>query len=108
MPRPVIFEGRRLPASYANFYIANGAVLVPVFNDPNDRVALNTLAEAIPHPRDRADLFRRPDLGIRRAALHDAATSGSRHLAADGALAFHLSLPKNCHPERSEGSAYCG
>ena len=45
MPRPVIFEGRRLPASYANFYIANGAVLVPVFNDPNDRVALNTLAE---------------------------------------------------------------
>jgi agmatine deiminase len=45
MPRPVIFEGRRLPASYANFYIANGAVLVPVFNDPNDRIALNTLAD---------------------------------------------------------------
>jgi len=38
MPRPVIFEGRRLLASYANFYFANGAVLVPVFNDPNDRV----------------------------------------------------------------------
>ena len=48
MPRPVIFEGRRLPASYANFYIANGCVLVPVFNDPNDRVALNTLAECFP------------------------------------------------------------
>jgi agmatine deiminase len=48
MPRPVIFEGRRLPASYANFYIANGAVLVPVFNEPNDRVALNTLAELFP------------------------------------------------------------
>jgi agmatine deiminase len=48
MPRPVFFEGRRLPASYANFYIANGAVLVPVFNDPNDRVALNTLAELFP------------------------------------------------------------
>jgi agmatine deiminase len=48
MPRPVIFEGRRLPASYANFYIANGAVLVPVFNDPNDRVALDTLAELFP------------------------------------------------------------
>ena len=45
MPRPVIFEGRKLPASYANFYIANGVVLVPVFNDPNDRIALNTLAE---------------------------------------------------------------
>jgi len=48
MPRPVVFEGRRLPASYANFYIANGAVLVPVFNDPNDRIALNTLAEIFP------------------------------------------------------------
>jgi len=48
LPRPVLFEGRRLPASYANFYIANGIVLVPVFNDPNDRVALNTLAELFP------------------------------------------------------------
>jgi agmatine deiminase len=48
MPRPVLFEGRRLPASYANFYIANGEVLVPVFNDPNDRIALNTLAELFP------------------------------------------------------------
>jgi len=44
MPSPVIFEKRRLPASYANFYIANGVVLVPVFNDPNDRIALNTLS----------------------------------------------------------------
>lgn len=48
MPRPVIFEQRRLPASYANFYIANGVVLIPVFNDPNDRIALNTLAEVFP------------------------------------------------------------
>jgi len=48
MPRPVVFEDRRLPASYANFYIANGAVLAPVFNDPNDRVALNTLSELFP------------------------------------------------------------
>ena len=48
MPRPVVFEGRQLPASYANFYIANGMVLVPVFNDPNDRIALNTLAELFP------------------------------------------------------------
>jgi agmatine deiminase len=44
MPGPAVFEQRRLPASYANFYIANGVVLVPVFNDPNDRIALNTLA----------------------------------------------------------------
>jgi agmatine deiminase len=48
MPAPVIFEKRRLPASYANFYIANGVVLAPVFNDPNDRIALNTLAELFP------------------------------------------------------------
>jgi len=48
MPQPVVFEGRRLPASYANFYIANGVVLVPVFNRPNDRIALNTLAQLFP------------------------------------------------------------
>lgn len=48
MPGPVVFEGRRLPASYANFYIANGVVLVPVFNDPNDRIALNLLSEIFP------------------------------------------------------------
>jgi agmatine deiminase len=48
MPGPVIFENRRLPASYANFYIANGIVLVPVFNDPNDRIALSTLAALFP------------------------------------------------------------
>jgi agmatine deiminase len=48
LPRPVIFRGQRLPASYANFYIANGLVLVPTFHDPNDRVALNTLAEVFP------------------------------------------------------------
>src|SRR5712692_7925613 len=48
MPAPVYFEGRRLPASYANFYIANGIVLVPVFNDPNDRVALDILADIFP------------------------------------------------------------
>jgi agmatine deiminase len=45
MPAPVVFSGQRLPASYANFYIANGLVLVPTFNDPNDRIALNILAE---------------------------------------------------------------
>jgi agmatine deiminase len=50
-PRPVMMKGERLPASYANFYIANGVVLVPTFNDPNDRVALNTLAELMPSHR---------------------------------------------------------
>jgi len=47
-PRAVVMDGQRLPASYANFYIANGVVIVPTFNDPNDRVALNTLAELLP------------------------------------------------------------
>jgi agmatine deiminase len=48
MPEPVYFNGQRLPASYANFYIANGLVLVPTFNDLNDRHALNKLAELFP------------------------------------------------------------
>ncbi len=47
-PRAVIMDDVRLPASYANFYIANGTVIVPTFNDPNDRVALNTLAALFP------------------------------------------------------------
>ncbi|HTV04033.1 MAG TPA: agmatine deiminase family protein [Acidobacteriaceae bacterium] len=51
MPAPVIFEGQRLPASYGNFYIANGLVLAPTFNDPNDRIALNMLAELFPRRR---------------------------------------------------------
>lgn len=50
-PRPVMMNGQRLPASYANFYIANGVVLVPTFNDPMDRVALTILADCFP---DRA------------------------------------------------------
>ena len=48
MPHPVVFHGQRLPASYANFYIANGLVLMPTFHDRNDRVALNILAELFP------------------------------------------------------------
>jgi agmatine deiminase len=48
LPRPVVFNRQRLPASYANFYIANELVLVPTFHDPNDRIALNILAEVFP------------------------------------------------------------
>ena len=48
MPAPVYFDGQRLPASYANFYIANQIVLVPTFNDPNDAVALTKLAQLFP------------------------------------------------------------
>ena len=68
MPRPVVFRGQRLPASYANFYIANGLVLVPTFHDPNDRVALNILAEVFP---DReVDRHSRVDLVWGLGTLH--------------------------------------
>ena len=49
MPEPVVFEGQRLPASYANFYIANSLVLVPTFNDCHDRHALNIIAACFPN-----------------------------------------------------------
>jgi len=48
MPAPLFFDRQRLPASYANFYIANDRVLVPTFNDPNDRRALGILADLFP------------------------------------------------------------
>ena len=60
MPSPIFYDGYRLPASYANFYIANACVIVPTFNDPNDRVALGILGE----------LFRdRPVVGIHAVDL---------------------------------------
>jgi agmatine deiminase len=68
MPAPLCFGGRRLPASYANFYIANACVIVPTFNDRNDRVALGILGE----------LFRdRPVVGIHAVDL--VLGSGSLH-----------------------------
>jgi agmatine deiminase len=48
MPEPLYFDGQRLPASYANFYISNAVVLMPTFNDPKDRIALGILAELFP------------------------------------------------------------
>lgn len=48
MPKALYYDGYRLPATYANFYIANGCVLVPTYNDPNDRVALRVLGEIFP------------------------------------------------------------
>ena len=56
LPTPVWFRGQRLPATYANFYIANAAVLVPTFNDPHDKTALNILTELFPH-RDVVGIY---------------------------------------------------
>ena len=50
-PEPVMMRGERLPASYANFYVSNTAVLVPTFNDPADRIALHTLGDLFPGRR---------------------------------------------------------
>ena len=60
MPAPLYFDGYRLPASYANFYICNAAVLMPTFNDPQDRIALSILSELV---RDR------PVIGIHAVDL---------------------------------------
>jgi agmatine deiminase len=49
MPSPVIYEDQRLPASYANFYIANESVIVPIFRDKNDQKALDILEECFPN-----------------------------------------------------------
>jgi agmatine deiminase len=51
MPSPQVFKGQRLPASYANFYISNYTVLVPTFNDPKDRIALEILSELFPNKK---------------------------------------------------------
>lgn len=51
MPRPQHEQGQRMPASYANFYVANAAVLVPVFDDPGDAAALATIGAAFPGRR---------------------------------------------------------
>jgi agmatine deiminase len=68
MPAPLYFAGNRLPASYANFYIANAAVLVPTFNDPNDRVALGTLGELF---KDRPVIgLHAVDLVLGRGTVH--------------------------------------
>lgn len=68
MPAPLYFKGNRLPASYANFYVANACVIVPTFNDVNDRMALGILAE----------LFKdRPVVGIHAVDL--VLGSGSLH-----------------------------
>ena len=68
MPAPLYFAGNRLPASYANFYVANAAVLVPTFNDPNDRIALGLLGELF---KDRPVIgLHAVDLVLGRGTVH--------------------------------------
>lgn len=68
MPEPVFYQGEQLPASYANFYIANQSVLVPVFNDKADRTALGILAEVFPD-REVVGVYAR-DLVVGLGTLH--------------------------------------
>ena len=68
MPAPIVFEKQRLPASYANFYVTTGSVLVPVFNDPNDRVALGIFSELFP-TREIVGIYSR-DLVLGLGTLH--------------------------------------
>jgi len=68
MPRPLWFDGYRLPASYANFYIANGVVLVPTFNDTNDAAALRILRECFPNREVRG--VHCVDIALGLGALH--------------------------------------
>jgi len=67
-PRAVEMNGERLPASYANFYVTTGAVLVPTFNDPNDHVALGMFAELFPK-REIIGIYSR-DLVLGLGTLH--------------------------------------
>jgi len=78
MPDPLWFDGQRLPASYANFYIANDRVLAPTFNDPHDRLALGILADLFPHRKivgiHAVDLA----LGPGHTPLPDPTTTGEK------------------------------
>jgi hypothetical protein len=75
VPAPGDHEGERLPASYANFYIANGVVIVPTFNDRNDRDRAEHPGRALPRPRGGGHPRRGPGVGAGDAALPDAAAA---------------------------------
>ena len=77
MPSPVFFRGQRLPASYANFYIANRLVLVPTFNDPEGSPRARGPCRALSRSRGSRHSLRRPRVGARHAALHDPAAAGA-------------------------------
>ena len=98
MPRPVVFDGDRLPASYANFYVANGCVLVPTFNDPNDRVAMRVIAECFPD-REVCGIHCR-DVALGQGSLHCLAQQqpsapGVSSLATDSVAVCAIMAPRD-------------
>ncbi len=76
MPSKIVREGQRLPASYANFYIANKVVLLPAFGDPNDAWAASVLRQALPGRRIVSIDCRELIWGLGGFPLPDAATAG--------------------------------
>ena len=76
MPEPVIYEDQRLPASYANFYIANGSVIMPTFRSKNDGKAIDILQGCFPEHKVTGDRFDGYYLGIRQFSLPEPAGTG--------------------------------
>ncbi len=81
MPGRIVAEGEPLPASYANFYIANDVVLLPVYEHANDAQAIDTLSRLFPDRRVVPVVVRAPRLGHGRDPLRDAAAAESPGLA---------------------------
>ncbi len=106
MPQPIFFDGVRLPASYANFYIANRCVLVPTFNDPSDRIALTRLARLFPDLGGGGHTCGRPLARARHRPLPDPAATPS--LVRPALLIAHIwpicSLFAPCRPRASPAS----
>ena len=93
MPKKIVREGLRLPASYANFYIANTCVLVPTFADPNDEAALSILARMFSGSARDRDRLPRVNLGPGHVPLPDAAATGCVNVRRDLIVPTVAALP---------------
>ena len=117
MPRRIVREDLVLPASYANFYIANNCVLLPTFADPMDEPARETLQKLFPGSQSDRDRLPRINLGPGHVSLPDPATAGgavkenaptlipTSHVERDKAVlcvgrsAFNISSERGCQGE---------
>ena len=97
---PMLDEGRRLAASYANFLIVNGAVLMPAYGDAADDAAAARAGAGVPRPRDRAGALPPADLAERQPALHHHAIAGG-----SGLMSRYSKLPVALVQERNHGDA---